>query len=73
MDVYDYIGIANDILHVTQDGEFILEAGDVNDSGEIDVYDYMGVANIILYGTADGTSDTGQQDKDSEEPATEPE
>ena len=49
VDVYDYIGIANDILHVTQDAEFIREAGDVNDSGEIDVCDYMGVANIILY------------------------
>ena len=73
VDVYDYIGIANDILHMTQDGEFIREAGDVNDSGEIDVYDYMGVANIILYGTADGGAGSRQQTNASEELVVEPE
>lgn len=73
VDVYDYIGIANDILHVAQDGEFIREAGDVNDSGEIDVYDYMGVANIILYGTADGGAGSRQQTNAGEELVVEPE
>ena len=62
VDVYDYIGIANNILNVSQEGVFIKEAGDVNDDATVNVYDYMGVADIILDGAVSGNS--GSRDLD---------
>lgn len=73
VDIYDYIGVANDILNISQDGVFIMEAGDVNDSGEVDVYDYMGVANIILYGNTEGRSNTREHKSTNEKSMIEPE
>lgn len=73
VDIYDYIGVANQILGLSQDGVFIDEAGDVNDSGGIDLYDYIGVADIILYGSVERESNVRKQDLSSKEPVIEPE
>jgi hypothetical protein len=53
VDVSDYIGVANHILGVPQDG-FNEKAADVNGDNKIDVSDYIGVANIILNGSPYG-------------------
>ena len=53
VDVSDYIGVANHILGVPQDG-FHEKAADVNGDNKIDVSDYIGVANIILNGSPYG-------------------
>jgi hypothetical protein len=55
VDVCDYIGVANEILGIPQEG-FNMKAGDVNGDGVIDVSDYIGVANIIMTGSPYGTS-----------------
>ena len=53
VDVSDYIGVANRILNIPQEG-FNEKAADVNEDGVIDVSDYIGVANIILTGSIYG-------------------
>ena len=53
VDVSDYIGVANHILGVQQEG-FNEEAADVNGDNIIDVSDYIGIANIILTGSPYG-------------------
>ena len=73
VDIYDYIGVANKILNLAQDGIFIEEAGNVNDDEVIDIYDYMGVANIILFGTVDGGNNVRQQNTPVETNEIEPE
>jgi hypothetical protein len=50
VDVSDYIGVANRILNIEQEG-FNEQAADVNKDGKIDISDYIGVANIILTGS----------------------
>lgn len=55
VDVSDYIGVANRILNIPQEG-FNEQAADVNEDGRIDVSDYIGVANIILTGSPYGTA-----------------
>jgi hypothetical protein len=55
VDVSDYIGVANYILNIPQEG-FNEKAADVNGDGAIDVSDYLGVANIILTGSPYGTA-----------------
>ena len=55
VDVSDYIGIANRILNIPQEG-FNEAAADVNEDGVIDVSDYVGVANIILTGSIYGSN-----------------
>ena len=53
IDIYDYIGIANRIHGMSQEG-FVEAAADVDASGEIDIYDYIGVANLIHTGSIYG-------------------
>jgi thiol-disulfide isomerase/thioredoxin len=53
VDVSDYIGVANYILCIPQEG-FNEEAGDVNEDGTIDVSDYLGIGNIIHTGSVYG-------------------
>ena len=55
VDVSDYIGVANFILGIPQQG-FDEEAGDVNEDGVIDVTDYLGIGNIIHTGSVYGSS-----------------
>ncbi len=55
VDVLDYVGVANHILGIAQEG-FNEKAGDVNEDGVIDVSDYVGVANIILTGSIYGSN-----------------
>ena len=55
VDVSDYIGVANRILNIPQEG-FNEKAADVNEDGVIDVSDYIGVANIILTGSIYGSN-----------------
>lgn len=50
VDISDYIGVANHILGIPQEG-FIEKAADVNEDGVIDVSDYLGVGNIIHTGS----------------------
>jgi hypothetical protein len=54
--VTDYIGVANCILNVEQEG-FNERAADVDENGKIDVSDYIGVANIILTGSPYGNTE----------------
>jgi hypothetical protein len=56
VDVSDYIGIANRILAIPQEG-FNEKAGDIDGNGVIDVSDYIGVANIILTGNPYGNTE----------------
>jgi hypothetical protein len=56
VDVTDYIGVANCILNVEQEG-FNERAADVDENGKIDVSDYIGVANIILTGSPYGNTE----------------
>jgi hypothetical protein len=53
VDVSDYIGVANYILGISQQG-FNEKAGDVNKDGVIDVSDYLGIGNIIHTGSVYG-------------------
>ena len=55
INVSDYIGIANHILGIPQEG-FIEKAGDVNEDNVINVSDYIGLANFILTGSFYGAS-----------------
>ena len=55
VDVSDYIGVANYILGIEQQG-FDEEAGDVNGDCVIDVTDYLGIGNIIHTGSVYGSS-----------------
>lgn len=55
IDVSDYIGVANRIHNVAQEG-FIEKAADVVADGVINISDYVGVANIILTGNIHGTA-----------------
>lgn len=73
VDVFDYIGVANNILKVSQEAEFIMEAGDVNDDKEINIFDYIGVANIILHGTTEGNANARQHRVPLNENEIEPE
>ncbi len=71
VDIYDYIGVANNILNITQDSVFIKEVGDVNNDGKVDLYDYIGVAGIIVNGSAESNSPI--QTINPQGPMTEPE
>ena len=57
VNVSDYIGIANHILGIPQEG-FIEKAGDVNEDNVINVSDYIGLANFILTGSFYGGSNS---------------
>jgi hypothetical protein len=57
VDVSDYIGVANHILNIEQEG-FNERAADVDGSGTIDVSDYLGIGNIIHTGSPFGGSTT---------------
>ena len=57
VNVSDYIGIANYILGIPQEG-FIEKAGDVNEDNVINVSDYIGLANFILTGSFYGGSNS---------------
>jgi hypothetical protein len=53
VDVSDYIGVANRILNIPQEG-FNELAADIDGNGKIDISDYIGVANIIHTGSPFG-------------------
>lgn len=57
--VSDYIGVANRILNIGQEG-FNELASDVNEDGIIDVSDYLGIGNIIHTGSPFGNSNASR-------------
>ena len=59
VDVSDYIGVANRILNIGQEG-FNELASDVNEDGIIDVSDYLGIGNIIHTGSPFGNSNASR-------------
>jgi len=60
VNVSDYVGVANRILRIMQEG-FIEEAADVDSNGTVNVSDYVGVANIILTGSPYGNTSTARE------------